>query len=241
VTAIIARLAEVSAHIGEAARAAGREPSSVRLVAVSKLQPVEALVEALRAGHRRFGENYVQEALGKQAALAAYPDAAIRAAARDVEWHLIGPVQRNKARDAATSFTLVHTVDRRELAEALARRGAARGEPVPVLVQVNVSGEASKAGVAPDDAPALVDAVLASPSLGLRGLMTIPAPVARPEDARPAFAALRALRDRLVAAGRPAAALAELSMGMSDDYRVAIGEGATLVRVGSAVFGPRPA
>jgi PLP dependent protein len=238
--AFAGRLAETLARVGAAARAAGRDPASVRVVAVSKLQPVEAVAEALRAGHRLFGENYVQEAAAKQAALAAHQDAAVRGAAAEAEWHLVGPLQRNKAREAAARFALVHSVDRDDLVEVLARQAEARGRPLPVLVQVNVSGEATKAGVAPERASGLVDAVLARPSLVLRGLMTIPAPAPAPEAARPAFAALRRLRDELVAAGRPAAALAELSMGMSEDFEAAVPEGATLVRVGTALFGPRP-
>jgi pyridoxal phosphate enzyme (YggS family) len=233
------RLAAIRRRVDAAARAAGRDPASVRVVAVSKLQPVEALAEALRAGHRLFGENYVQEAAAKQAALAAHPDAAVEGAAAEAEWHLLGPLQRNKAREAAARFALVHSVDRDDLVAALARHAEALGRPLPVLVQVNVSGETTKAGVAPERASALVDAVLARPSLVLRGLMTIPAPAPTPEAARPAFAALRRLRDALVAAGRPAAALAELSMGMSEDFEAAVLEGATLVRVGTALFGPR--
>jgi pyridoxal phosphate enzyme (YggS family) len=239
-SAFAERLAAIRRRVDAAARAAGRDPASVRVVAVSKLQPVEALAEALRAGHRLFGENYVQEAAAKQAAVAAHPDPAVRAAGAEAEWHLVGPLQRNKAREAAARFALVHSVDRDDLLAALARHAEALGRRLPVLVQVNVSGEATKAGVAPERASVLVDAVLARPSLVLRGLMAIPAPAPTPEAARPAFAALRRLRDALLAAGRPAAALAELSMGMSEDFEAAVLEGATLVRVGTALFGPRP-
>ncbi len=238
--ALETRLRALEARIAAAARRAGRDPGSVRLIAVSKLQPVEVLAAALLAGLRRFGENYVQEAVAKQAALAGHPDPAVRAAAADAEWHLVGALQRNKARVAAERFALVHSLDRLELVEALGRRGQQVGRPVPVLVQVNVSGEATKAGVEPAALRPLVEAAAAHPGLDLRGLMAIPAPAPSPEAARPAFARLRALRDGLVAAGLPAARLAELSMGMSDDFEVAVEEGATLVRIGTALFGPRP-
>lgn len=238
-TGVGARLAAVRARIRAAAERAGRDAGAVRLVAVSKLQPVEAIVEAMRAGQTVFGESYVQEAAAKQQALAAHADAGVRALAGTAEWHLVGPLQRNKAREAARRFALVHSVDRQPLVEALARHAGAQGRRVGVLVQVNVSGEATKAGVDPAGAAALVGAVLAAPALDLRGLMAIPAPAPTAEAARPAFAALRRLRDRLVAEGVPAARLVELSMGMSDDFEVAVEEGATLVRVGTALFGPR--
>lgn len=239
-TGFAERLAAIRARIDAAARRAGRDPAAVRLVAVSKLQPVEAVAEALLAGQTVLGENYVQEALAKQAALAAHPDPAVRAAAAGAEWHLIGTIQRNKARDAVRHFSLIHAVDRLEIGEALARRAEAEGRHVPVLVQVNISGEASKAGVAPDETARLVEALLGRRGLTVRGLMAIPAPATSPAAARAPFAALRALRDRLVEEGLPAGALAELSMGMSDDFEVAIEEGATLVRIGTAVFGARP-
>ncbi len=240
VTGFAARLAAVRGRIDAAARRAGRDPAAVRLVAVSKLQSPEAVAAALLAGQTCFGENYVQEAVAKQATLAAHPDRAVQEAAARAEWHLIGPLQRNKARDAVRHFGLVHSVDRAELGEALARRAAAEGRTLPILVQVNISGEASKAGAAPDDVAPLVRALLDRPGLAVRGLMTIPA-AASPETARAPFDALRRLRDRLVAEGVPAAALVELSMGMSDDFEPAVEAGATLVRIGTALFGARRA
>ncbi|HEY8370566.1 MAG TPA: YggS family pyridoxal phosphate-dependent enzyme [Thermodesulfobacteriota bacterium] len=234
------RLSAVRARIDAAARRAGRDPAEVRLVAVSKLQPVSALAEALLAGQTCFGENYVQEAVAKQAALAEHPDPAVRRAAAGAEWHLVGPLQRNKARDAVRHFALVHSVDRESLGEALARRAEAEGRSLPILVQVNISGEATKAGVAPEEAARLIERLLDLPGLSVRGLMAIPAPASSPEAARAPFAAMRQLRDRLVEAGLPRTALAELSMGMSDDFEVAVEEGATLVRVGTALFGQRP-
>ncbi len=233
------RLSVVRARIEAAARRAGRDPGEVRLVAVSKLQPAEAIAEALLAGQPCFGENYVQEAVAKQAALAANPDPAVREAAARAEWHLVGPIQRNKARDAVRHFALVHSVDREGIGEALARRATAEGRSLRVLVQVNISGEASKAGVAPDDTARLVERLLGLPGLAVCGLMAIPAKAASPEAAHGPFAALRRLRDRLVDDGLPRAALSELSMGMSDDFEPAVEEGATLVRVGTALFGAR--
>jgi pyridoxal phosphate enzyme (YggS family) len=180
---------------------------------------------ALAAGQRAFGENYVQEAVEKMDALAG----------RDVEWHFIGPLQSNKVKYVAGQVALVHSVDSIALAEAIEARGA----PQPCLVQVNIAGEASKRGVTTDALGALLDRFATFTRLRCAGLMLIPPLGARPELARPHFAALRALRDVEQARGRPNVDLAELSMGMSDDLEIAIAEGATLVRVGTAIFGRR--
>jgi len=213
-------------RIEAAARAADRDPREVRLLAVSKTWPAEAVAEAFAAGQRAFGENHEQEAVRKVDALAAMP----------IEWHFIGPIQSNKTRPIAERFAWVHSLDRARVAERLsAQRPPARG-PLDVCVQVNVSHEPSKSGVAPDEAEALARLVGRLPGLRLRGLMCIPAPSADVARQRAQFRVLRELRDRLAADG---IALDTLSMGMSDDLEAAIMEGATLVRVGTAVFGAR--
>lgn len=200
------------------------------LLAVSKTFPSAALREAHAAGQRQFGENYVQEALGKQVALADL----------DLEWHFIGPLQSNKTKSVAEHFAWVHSVERLKIAERLSAQRPAGLPPLNVCVQVNVSGEASKSGCAPEEAPALCHAVAAMPGLRLRGLMAIPEPGLGAEDdaalARRRFGSLRILRDELNMAGL---ALDTLSMGMSHDLEDAIMEGATLVRVGTAIFGER--
>jgi pyridoxal phosphate enzyme (YggS family) len=218
---------------GMAAAAAGRAPA--RLLAVSKTQSAEAIARvaaALRArpqaGPVAFGENYVQEALGKQPALAGL----------GIEWHLIGHLQSNKAREAAAAFDWVQTVDRPKLVEALAKHRAPGQRPLNVLIQVNVDDEASKHGCRPDEIDAIADAIAAQPALRLRGLMAIPAPDPDMDRRRDAFRRMRALFAALTAR-HPG--VDTLSMGMSEDYALAIAEGATMVRVGSALFGPRPA
>ena len=195
-------------------------PAGVRLVAVSKTQPASAIREAYAAGQRDFGENYAQEWREKADALA---DLA------DLRWHFIGGLQTNKVKYLAGRVAYVHTVDREELARELSRRFAQKGAVARVLLEVNTGGEASKSGCAPADAPRLRDAVRALPAIEVAGLMCIP-PAG--EDPRPHFRLLRALRDRL--------GLAELSMGMSGDWPVAVEEGATMVRIGTAIFGARP-
>ena len=221
---IAARLAAVRERIARAASRAGRAPAAVRLVLASKTQPPEAVRAAYAAGAREFGENYVQEAAAKQDALADLGNA---------QWHLIGHLQTNKAREAANRFALIHSLDSARLARAL---GRARPAPrVPVLIEVNAAGEASKSGVAPDTAERLIEEARAT--VEILGLMTIPPPAPDPERSREHFAALRAMRDRLAAA--TGLALSELSMGMTDDFEVAIEEGATIVRVGRAIFGER--
>jgi PLP dependent protein len=215
---IAENLRAVRERMERAAVRAGRDPASVRLVAVSKTQPADAVRAAYHAGCRDFGENYAQELVDKAAALA---DLAPR-------WHHIGHLQSNKVRALAGKVALYHAVDRASLAAEIARRS----ERAAVLLQVNVAGEVQKSGCRPDDLPALVSAVRALGNIELRGLMTMP-PAAEPEAVRPWFRALRELRDHL------APELPELSMGMSHDFDVAIEEGATLVRVGTAIFGAR--
>ena len=218
------RLEIVRARIAAAARHAGRNPSSIRLVLASKTQPSEAIRAASQAGARDFGENYVQEAIAKRAELADLTE---------IRWHLIGHLQTNKARAAASAFALIHSVDSVRLAEAL---GRAQPSPrVRALIEVNLGAEASKSGVAPDGVAALVDAV--RDKIEIEGLMTIPPPAAGAGTTRPYFARLREMRDSL--ATRSGYTLSELSMGMTDDFEVAIEEGATIVRIGRAVFGER--
>jgi len=221
-----AALDRVRSRIADACVRVGRDPRAVTLVAVSKTFPAEAVDELLAAGQRVFGENRVQEALAKMDVVGA-----------GARWHLVGSLQRNKARHAVGRFELIHSVDSAALAVEIDRRASAAGIVQAVLVQVNQASEGTKSGVAPADLAALLDAVLALPAIEVRGLMSIPPPVERAEDARGWFAGLRALRDR--EAVRTGAPLAELSMGMSDDFEVAVEEGATLVRVGRALFGER--
>lgn len=221
-----AALAAVRARIDAAARACGRDPDGVTLVAVSKLQP-EALIRAAYAcGQRDFGENYVQELVSKREALADLPD---------LRWHLIGHLQRNKAKYVAPFVHLAHTVDDRDLGAELGRRAKSAGRVLDALVQVNVGGEAQKSGCAPGDLAALLRDLAAVEGLRVRGLMTVPPHTDDPAGAGPFFDALRALRD---AHGGPEA-LPTLSMGMTHDLEVAVAAGATLVRVGTAIFGAR--
>jgi pyridoxal phosphate enzyme (YggS family) len=221
------RFALVRGRIADAERRSGRAPGSVTLIGVVKTLPPETVAAAVQAGLRDLGENKVQEAELHQRTVP-------RAAAR---WHMIGHLQGNKAGKAVERFDLVHGVDDVALAGALARRARGAGRTMPVLVEVNVSGEDSKFGVAPAGLPELLERIAALEGLELRGLMTVGAPVARPEDARAGFASLRSLRDE--GERRLGAKLPELSMGMSGDYEVAVEEGATLVRVGTALFGER--
>jgi pyridoxal phosphate enzyme (YggS family) len=227
---LAASLAAVRARIASAALTAGRDPATITLLAISKTVEAARLAEALAAGQRAFGENYVQEALPKMASLAAAGGNA------DAEWHFTGPIQSNKTAAIAAHFAWAHGVDRLKIAERLSAQRPANLPPLQVCVQVNVSGEASKAGCAPREAVDLCRQVAALPHLKLRGLMCLPAPAATLEDARAPFARLRELCDEARAAGL---ALDTLSMGMSDDLEAAIAEGATLVRVGSAIFGAR--
>jgi len=214
-------------RIARAAGAAGRDPATIRLLAVSKSMPAEAIRAVHALGQRAFGENYVQEATAKMTALADL---------RDIEWHLIGPLQRNKARAAAMRFAWVHTIDGVPIAERLSATREARQGLLDVCVQVNISAETSKSGIAPGDALALARAVASLPRLALRGFMGIAAPTAEVELQRAQF---RMLREILAAAQAEGLMLDTLSMGMSDDLEAAIAEGATLIRVGSALFGQR--
>jgi len=214
-------------RIARAARAVSRDPRSVRLLAVSKTMPAAAIRAVHALGQRAFGENYVQEAVEKRALL---DDLA------DLEWHLVGPLQGNKARLAAETFDWVESVDRLKIAERLAAARPSGRPPLDVLVQVNVSGEVTKSGVSPPQVVGLAQAVAALPGLRLRGIMGIPAPDDDPGRQRAAFAALRASFEACQAAGL---AVDTLSMGMSADLEAAIAEGSTQVRVGTAIFGPR--
>lgn len=216
-------------RLDNAARQSGR-PRPV-LLAVCKGQPAEAVAALAAAGQRDFGDNYVQEAQARQVALSGDPRA------QGLAWHLIGALQSNKAALAATLFDWVQTVDRAKLVPLLAAARPADRPPLNVLVQVNIDDEASKHGCRPEDAAALADLVAAQPRLALRGLMAIPAPAEDPAARRAAFARMRALFDA-IAARHPG--VDTLSMGMSDDFELAIAEGATLVRVGTALFGARP-
>ena len=213
----------VKARIARAARAAGRDPESVTLLAVSKTHAVDRIAQAKAAGLHAFGENYVQEATAKMAALDE-----MRLAG--VEWHLIGPLQANKTRIAAERFDWVQTVDRVKIASRLSEQRPAHLPPLNVLIQVNVSGEATKSGVAVKEVTALATAIAALARLRLRGLMAIPAPAAGSD-----FSKMRQLYDEL----RPRFAFDTLSMGMSDDMDEAIAAGATMVRIGTAIFGER--
>jgi PLP dependent protein len=223
-------LHDVQATIRAAAEAAGRAPESVRLLAVSKTFGPDAVLEAMAAGQRAFGENYLQEALDKIDAVAqAAPGVAI-------EWHFIGPIQSNKTRPIATHFAWVHSVDRLKVAQRLSEQRPAELGPLNICLQVNVSGEATKSGIPEAELPALARAVAALPNLRLRGLMAIPEPEADPAKQRAPFARLRELAEALRADG---IAVDTLSMGMSADLAAAVAEGATIVRIGSAIFGAR--
>jgi len=223
-SAIALRWAAVRERVVEACVRAGRDPTGVTIVAVSKTHPAEAVRAAAAAGATDFGENYAQELAEKRAELG---DA--------VRWHFIGRLQRNKAKLVAGQVALIHAVDSVELAEELAKRAA--GTLQPILISVNVAGETTKGGATPETAPALARAIAAVPGIRLDGLMTMPPPADDPEASRPAFLALAALRARLAAdLGQP---LPVLSMGMSGDFEIAIACGATHVRVGTAIFGDR--
>jgi pyridoxal phosphate enzyme (YggS family) len=222
---IARRLHEVRERIAQAARRSARPPDAIRLLLASKTQPPEAIRAAYRAGARDFGENYIQEAAAKRAALADLSDAT---------WHLIGHLQSNKTKLAAKTFDIIQTLDSVRLADAIAR--VRPSPPMRVLIEVNLGGEASKSGMAAREVESLIE--VTRDKVEIVGLMTIPPPAQRAGAARRYFAELRALRDRLAAT--TGLALSELSMGMTEDFEVAIEEGATMVRMGRAVFGERP-
>jgi pyridoxal phosphate enzyme (YggS family) len=221
-----AGLRAVQERLARALAEAGRAPDAARLVAVSKTVPAARLRELFACGQRAFGESYVQEALAKQEALADLP----------IEWHFIGPLQSNKTRPVAERFAWVHSVDRLRIAERLNAQRPAELPPLQVCVQVNIDREATKSGVMPDEVSELAHAVARLPALRLRGLMAIPQPSDDPARQRDGFHRLRVLFEQLRAEGLP---LDTLSMGMSDDLEAAVREGATLVRVGTAIFGAR--
>ena len=216
---VAANVAAVRGRIARAAERAGRDPASVALIAAAKTKSAAMVDEAIAAGIADVGENYVREAAGKRAAVT-----------RAARWHMIGHLQRNKARRAVEVFDAIHSLDNAALGEALSRSAEASNRAISVLIEVNLAGEATKSGVRPDDLPDLTSRLQALPRLSVDGLMAIPPP-ADAEETRPLFRRLRELRDRL--------GLRELSMGMTDDFEVAVEEGATMVRVGRAIFGPR--
>jgi hypothetical protein len=223
---IAANLQAVHARIERAARAAGRRGDEIMLLAVSKTVPATCVIEAYAAGQRAFGESYAQEGVEKITELASLP----------LEWHFIGPIQSNKTRAIAGHFQWVHSVERERIARRLNEARADGLPPLQVCIEVNVSGERSKSGVAPGGELPLAEAIAQLPRLRLRGLMTVPEPTSDTTLQRRRFALLRELREKLASRGY---ALDTLSMGMSDDFEAAIMEGATIVRIGTAIFGPR--
>ena len=223
-------LQEIRQRLDDAARRAGRDPAGVRLVAVTKTVGLNRLQEAVMAGQTIFGENYVQEARAKIAALGP-----------GLAWHFIGHLQSNKARGAVELFDLIHSVDRLRLAQALDQAASRLGKVQPILLQVNLAGEETKSGAAPEETQNLLSEISKMPHLKVLGLMTMPPWFPDPEEVRPYFRALRELRDRLLALNLVEGDLSELSMGMTGDFEAAVAEGATLVRIGTAIFGRRPA
>jgi len=229
-SALRARLADVRARIARAAGRAGRDPASIRLVAVSKTFPADYVRAAADAGQIDFGENKVQEALAKMDETADLP----------LQWHLVGHLQSNKARKAGARFDVVHSIDDAALIARLDEAAAAAGRRVEVLVQVDLAGETTKYGAGENELLSIFTAARTARAVQVSGLMLIPPAVDDPEQARPFFRRLRAVRDRLRDEGVEPAMLNELSMGMTHDFEVAIEEGATIVRIGTAIFGSRP-
>jgi uncharacterized pyridoxal phosphate-containing UPF0001 family protein len=243
-----ARLQAVRSRIASAARGCGRDPAAVRLLAVSKTFDAQAVLALAECGQHAFGENYLQEALTKMASCATHWQALAGGrsgpaagrpgpTAAPIEWHFIGPIQSNKTRPIAEAFDWVHSVEREKVARRLSEQRPASMPPLQVCIQVDVSGESTKSGCTPDDAIALARAVSALAGLRLRGVMAIPAPTDDPALQRAQFARVRAVFDRIRADGIP---IDTLSMGMSGDLEAAIAEGATIVRIGTALFGTRP-
>ena len=222
------RLENIKERIRKACESCGRDPNSVGLVAVSKTVAADIVKEAIAAGVTTLGENYVQEAREKFKALVQYP----------LSWHFIGHLQSNKAKYAVRLFDLIHTVDSLKLALELDKQAAKVDKVQQILVQVNISGEDTKSGVSADEAPRLISEISRMENIALKGLMTMPPYFYQPEKVRPFFAALRKLRDQIEQT-QPNVSLTELSMGMTGDFEVAIKEGATLVRIGTALFGER--
>ncbi len=223
------RLENIKERIRKAAESCKRDPDSIRLVVVSKTFPAETVKVAIEAGASILGENYVQEAREKFDALVHYA----------VSWHFVGHLQSNKAKYAVRLFDLIHSVDSLKLARALDREAKKVDKIQPILVQVNISGEDTKSGLAAEETPGLISEISHLENLSVQGLMTMPPYFYQPEKVRPYFAALRNLRDRIKEQSLPNVSLEELSMGMTGDFEVAIEEGATLVRIGTAIFGER--
>ncbi len=221
-------LKKVLERMEVAARKVGRDPDKIKLVAVSKTVPPERIREGIQAGVKILGENYVQEAKKK-----------IEALGHDVAWHFIGHLQTNKAKIAVRLFDLIHSVDSLHLAEELNKQAQAEGKVLPILLEVKLSEEKSKFGVAEDNILHLAEAISQMENLNLQGLMTMPPLFSNPEEARPYFIRLRKLSELLASQKIPRISMQELSMGMSSDFEIAIEEGATLIRVGTAIFGPR--
>jgi len=227
VESIRERAAHVLGRVAQAAARSGRKGEEIRLIAVGKTKPVELIREAIEAGLAVFGENYVQEAEEK---IRAFPQA---------EWHFIGKLQRNKVKKAVSLFSWIQTVDSLSLLEEISRRAGEAGKVLPVLAEVNLAGEESKAGLDPGALAELIEAAPGLPGISLRGLMAIPPWTEDPEESRPYFVRLRGLLAECVSRGGAGPAMTELSMGMSNDFEAAIEEGATMVRVGTAIFGSR--
>lgn len=227
------RWQRVQERVGSAAIRAGRQPDDVEIVAVSKTVPLDRILEARDGGITRFGENRIQEAIQK------FGQHRENLPGSAVELHLVGHLQTNKVRKAFDLFDMIHSVDSLHLAEALSRVAGESGRTIPILFEVNTSGEASKFGIAPDQVIELARQAAPLPHIEIRGLMTVGAWLPDPEAVRPCFRLLRELRDRIQAERIPDIGMDELSMGMTNDFEVAIEEGATIVRIGTAIFGPR--
>ena len=223
------RIAHIETKVQEAALRAGRNPEEIRLVAVSKTKPVEMVAEAFEAGQRIFGENYIQEAVEKIQ----------RLEEKDIQWHFIGHLQSKKSKYAAGNFELIHSVDSLKLATELNKQAAKKGVLQNILIQVNTSGEESKSGTTEVEVVQMIREIAELKHVAIKGLMTMPAFFDDPEGARPFFKQLRQIKERIETLAIPNVEMKELSMGMTGDFEVAIEEGATLVRVGTAIFGPR--